>query len=88
VVGKEWNSQILVNLPVTNVPRYTGSHAKTLGLKHRQLPDMGMSSGPPDGERAVDHWADELLIQHNSLVSERTQHFQPLASFLFNAGNN
>jgi len=49
VVGKERNSQILVNLRVTSVPSFTGSNAKTLGLNHLQFPDMGESDGPPDG---------------------------------------
>jgi hypothetical protein len=34
VVGEKWNSEILVNLPVTHVPRGTSSNATTLGLKH------------------------------------------------------
>jgi len=64
VVGK-WNSQILVNVPVTSVPRDNGSNTKTLGLKHLQFPDMGASGGRPDGARVVHHRSDELLIQHN-----------------------
>jgi hypothetical protein len=71
---------MLVNFHVTNVPSYTGIHAKTRGLMHPQLPDTDMNSGPPDGARAVHHWADELLLQQNSVpdgetthVSERTQ---------------
>jgi hypothetical protein len=53
-----------------------------------------MSSGPLDGARPFHHWADELLLQQNSVpdggtthVSERTQQSQPLVSFLYNAGN-
>jgi hypothetical protein len=49
VVGEEWNFQILVNLPVTNLPRCTSSNAKSLGLKHQQLPDVDAGGGPPDG---------------------------------------
>jgi hypothetical protein len=56
------NPQFLVNLPVTIVPKCTGSNAKTLGLKHLQLLDMGASSGLPDGPRIVDRWADDLLV--------------------------
>jgi hypothetical protein len=32
VVGEKWNLQILVNLPVANVPRCVSRNAKTLGL--------------------------------------------------------
>jgi hypothetical protein len=67
VVGEQWNSQILVNLPVTSVPSCTGSNAKTLGLKHLHLPDMAAGGGPPDGARVGHHWTDELLIQQNSV---------------------
>ena len=45
MVGKEWNSQILVNFPVTNVPRGTDSNTKTPEFKHLQFPDMGASGG-------------------------------------------
>ena len=48
MVTKERNSQILVNLLVTTVPRFTGSITKTLGLKHMQFPEMGASDGPAD----------------------------------------
>jgi len=67
VISKEWNSQILVNLPVTSVPRYIGSNAKALVLKNMQFPDMGASGRPPDGARIVHHWIDELLIQQDSI---------------------
>lgn len=53
MVGKERDSKIIVNLLVTNVSRCIGSNAKTLGLKHQQLPDMGASGGPPEGAHAV-----------------------------------
>ena len=70
--GKEWNSQLIVNFPVTNVPRGTGSNTKTLELKHLQFPDMGASGGRPDGARVVNHRTDELLIQHNSCSDGET----------------
>jgi len=57
------DSQIIVHLPVTIVPRCTGSNAKKLGLQHLQFPAMGASGGPPDGTRVVHHGLDELLIQ-------------------------
>jgi hypothetical protein len=41
-------SQVLVNLPITDVPRCTTSSAKTLGQNHLQLPDMGTGGEPPD----------------------------------------
>ena len=40
VIGKEWNSHIIVNLPVTKEPRCTGSNAKILGLQQPQFPEM------------------------------------------------
>jgi len=62
VVGKERNSQILVNLLVTSVPSYIGSNAKTLGLKHLQFSDMAVSSRPPNGARVVHLRTEELLL--------------------------
>jgi hypothetical protein len=41
--------------------------AKTLGLENLQLLDVAASGAPPDGARTVHHWADELLIQQNSV---------------------
>jgi hypothetical protein len=56
-----------VNLPVTDVPRCTSSNAKTLGLESLQLLNVAASCAPPDGARIVHHWADELLIQQNTV---------------------
>jgi len=53
------SSRILL---VTSVPRCTGSHEKSLGMKHLQFPDMGPSGRPPDGARLVHHKTDVLLI--------------------------
>jgi hypothetical protein len=61
VVGKEWNPQIVVNLTVTNVPGCVSRNAKTLGLQHLQLSDVGVSRGPPDRACVVHNWTDELL---------------------------
>jgi hypothetical protein len=66
VFGKEKNSQILVNLHVTDVPRCTSSNVKTLGLKNLQLPDVAAGGGPPNWASIVHHGAYELLIQQNS----------------------
>jgi hypothetical protein len=79
-----------VNLPVTNVPRCTSSNAKTLGLENLQLLDVAASAAPPDGARTVHHWADELLIQQNSVSDvkaaspdkETAKHTHSLGSFL------
>ena len=49
MVGEEGDSQIIVELPVTNIPRCIGSNAKTPKLKHFQFPDTGASGGPPGG---------------------------------------
>jgi hypothetical protein len=85
-----WNSQILVNLPATYVPRCTLINAKTLGLKHFHFPNMGVSGIPPERVRVVHHWTDELLINQDSvpdgqtarLLWEKTQQSQFLISFL------
>ena len=70
MVGKVRDSQIIVNLPVTSVPRCIGSNAKT--LKHLQFPDMGASGGPPDGARVVHHGMEEMLIQSNTIPDGET----------------
>ena len=57
------DSQIVVNLPVTNVPGCNGSNAKTLRLQYLQFLDMGACGGPPNGTRIVHHGTDELFIQ-------------------------
>jgi hypothetical protein len=83
VVGEKRNSQILVNLPVADVPKCTSSNAKTLGLKHLQLPDVASSSARRDGARIVRHWTDELHVEQDTVpdgqatrpVQERTQHW-------------
>jgi len=62
VVGEKWNTQILVNLPVTKVPRGARNKAKTLGLQHLQPPDVRADSGPPGGARIIHQGADELLV--------------------------
>jgi hypothetical protein len=66
VFGKERNSQILVNLLVTNVPSCIGSNEKTRGLKYLNFPDMAVSGRPPEGALVVHHGTDELLVQQNS----------------------
>jgi hypothetical protein len=83
VVSDERDSQIIVNLLVTNVPRYTGNNAKTLGPKHLQFPDMVASGGTPDGARVVYHRTDELLVQQNTIPDGETtsQHSQYLYHF-------
>ena len=65
VVGKERNSQIIVNLVATNVPRCAGSIVKTVGFKHLHFPDMGTISGPL-------HRTDELLVKHKSTRDGKT----------------
>ena len=62
VVGKERDSQILVNLLVTHVPSCNGNNAKTLGLKHLQFLEKGASREPPDEACVVHNWTNELLI--------------------------
>jgi hypothetical protein len=72
VFVKERHSQILVNLPITNVPRCTSNNARTLGLKNLQLPNVAARGAPPDGESIVHDWADELLLQQNSVCDGQT----------------
>ena len=72
MVGKERNSQILVNLLITRVPSCIGNNAKTLGLKHLQFPEVGVSGGLPDGACVVRHRIDELLVQHNTIPDGET----------------
>jgi hypothetical protein len=69
---KKGTPKIIMNLLVTDVPRCTGSNAKTLGLKHLQFPEMGVSGGPPDRARVVHQRADELLVQQNSTADGET----------------
>jgi hypothetical protein len=57
---------------LTNVPRFIGDNANTLGLKHLCFPDMGASGGPPDGAHLVHHRTDELLTQQNSVSDGET----------------
>ena len=69
MVGKVGDSQIIVNLPVINVPK---CNVKITGLKHLQSPDMGESGVPPDWARVVHHGTDEQLIQQNTIPDGET----------------
>jgi hypothetical protein len=90
VLFKERHSKVLVNLPVTDMPWCTSSNAKTLGLESLKLLNVAASCALPDGARIVHHWANELLIQQNSVpdgeaaspVYERAKHTQSLGGFL------
>ena len=53
------DSQITVNLLVTSIPMCKVINVKPLGLKHLQVPDIGASDRPPDGERVVHHRTDK-----------------------------
>jgi hypothetical protein len=61
-----------MNLFVTSVLRFTGSKAKTLGMKHLQFTDISASSRLPDEARVVHHKTDELLMQQNSISDGKT----------------
>jgi hypothetical protein len=90
MVGEIGDLQIIVNLPITNVPGCIGSNAKTRGLQHLQFLDMGVSGGSADGTCIVRRGTDELLMQHNTIpdgqtaspVQGRSQRSQPLCRFL------
>jgi len=58
MVGEVGDSQVVVNLPVTNVPGCIGSNAKTLRLQYLQFPYMGASGRPPNGTRIVRYGID------------------------------
>jgi hypothetical protein len=86
VVGEEWNPQILVNMPVTNVPRCVSRNVKTLGLKHLQLPEVPAGRGPPDLTCVIHHRTNELLVEQHTVsdgqaaspVTEGAKHAQSL----------
>jgi hypothetical protein len=72
VVGNEWNPQIVVNLPVTDVPGCVSRNAKTLGSQHLQLTDVGVGNGPPDWACVVHHRTDELLVAQHAVLNGKT----------------
>ena len=57
-----------MTLPVNDVPRGTSSYVKTLGLKHPQLPDVDVSSGPSDGAHIVHHGTHELPTEQDTVL--------------------
>jgi hypothetical protein len=63
IVGKVGDNQMIVNLPVTIVPRIIGSNAKVLGMKHQNFPYIGANGGYPDRSRIVYRRTDKLLIK-------------------------
>jgi len=67
MVGEVGDSQVVMNLPVANVPGCIGSNTKTLGLQYSHFLDMGASGGPPNGARIVHHGTDKLLIQQSTI---------------------
>jgi hypothetical protein len=64
---RKWNPQIIVNLPVTNVPRCISRNAKTLRLYHLQPPDVSAGSRPPDRACVIHHKTDELLVEQHTV---------------------
>ena len=62
MVVEKRNSQVLVNLPATCVPRCIGSNAK-----HLQLPKVATSSEPLDGTHVVRHGTYEMLVEQDFL---------------------
>jgi hypothetical protein len=69
MVGNKWNSLILVNLPFNNILSCVSSTAKTLGLQHLQLLEVGASNGPPD-RACVVHHAFMYIYLNTALVYE------------------
>ena len=72
MVGRERDSEIIMYLPITNVPGSIGSKAKTLRVKHLLFPGMGVRGGPSDRAHIVHHWTHELLVQQNSIPDEES----------------
>ena len=73
MVGEKSNSEVFVNLPVTDVPRCASSSAKTLGLKQLQLPGLAERSGPPVGARIIHRGTEELPVEQDTVpVGEAT----------------
>jgi len=57
--------------PVTCVRNCTSSSAKTLRLKHPQLPDLDASGGPSDDTSVFHHWTYDLVTaEHRSWWTE------------------
>jgi hypothetical protein len=89
-VGEELNSQILVNLPLTNVSRCVSRNAKTIGLQHLQLPDVAAGSGSLDRICVINHRKDKLLVEQHTVsdgqaassVTERAKYPQFLSCLL------
>jgi hypothetical protein len=77
VIGKVWHSQIVVNLPVTDVP---GCMRRHFDCSTCSFLDMGASGGPPNGTRIVHHGTNEPLIQQNTIPD--TERPQSLSRFL------
>jgi hypothetical protein len=90
VFFKEWHTQIVVNLPATDVKSCASSNAKIFGLESLQLPNVAASGIPPEGTRIDHHWTDEPPIQQKSIydgettspVQERAKYTQSLGGFL------
>jgi hypothetical protein len=61
--------KVLVNLPVTNIPRCVSRNA--LGLQNLQFLNVGASSGPPGQVCIVHHKTDELLVEQHTILDEQ-----------------
>jgi hypothetical protein len=72
MVDDEWNSQVVVNFPVTSVQRCISTNPKTLGLEHHQLTDTNTSRGAPDGVCLVHHWRMNSLYSKTPSLIETT----------------
>jgi hypothetical protein len=90
VVGEEWNPQILVNLPVTNVPRSVSSNANTLDCKTCSFRTWLQAADLQDRTCVTHHRTEELLVeqetvsdgQADSPVNEGAKHAQSLSRLL------
>jgi hypothetical protein len=64
------NSHILVNLPLTNIPRCVCLNAKTPALQHLQFPELRVGGWRPDRARLVIYQNTNKLLTRHKTVPE------------------
>jgi hypothetical protein len=72
MVGEEWNFEFLVNLPLTDLPRWVSYNKQTCGLQKLQFPDISEDFWPPDGASIILHRTDELLAKQHTVSEGQT----------------
>lgn len=69
MVGKEWNLQIFVNLPVAGKSKCITCKAKPLGLQYLCFPYIAISTRTPDRAHVIHYRVENLLIRQHTLFS-------------------